>query len=199
MGKKKRLKKQKEVFVAIKGNGGLVVQTERGSNVKQMRRIAENCGLTGKEKKRFFQAVRALPFKNKWEASLCYESSQAFKIYSDLGAELSYREGFCIHFPDKPYHAWLEWNGKILDLILGYCFEPNPDAYIPLYEGNPEEGNRHIKEMWEQTGMMARLIDDCPSMRNNKKERKRFFALEKRVMDMPVIRPDVMYSFEEAA
>jgi hypothetical protein len=129
------------------------IQLERGSNVSQMGRIAKNCGLSRKQSKKFYRAVKPASIRP-WRWKGCYLASQQFLMDSSLGKELEYREGYCWN-PDLGthiQHAWLDWKGTILDLTYGYDREVNPENYHPYFKGDHKRSCEVVRKLWIDFG-----------------------------------------------
>ena len=131
---------------------------DRGPNTGQMTAIARNCFLTTRQRKKFYRAVRKFKGGN-WKYGICHQNSQEFYIASGLHREMKYREGYvCYGKGDGTYkasqHAWLEWDGKILDLTLG--------LKIPQYDTSDGRNYLDYYPFWtpETLGEFGRAMHD---------------------------------------
>lgn len=121
----------------------------RGENTEQMLKIAENCNFTDEEKEEFYKAVEKHT-GHTWIYKACFANSQDFFLRDDLKG-LVYEEGYCNSSNAGPIqHAWLRWNGKILDLTLGFDGKVEEKDYRPYFSKGGDEGRdvvrRQIKE-----------------------------------------------------
>ena len=131
----------------------------RGENINQMFNIAVNNNLSEEECRTFFDAVLNLSARQ-WADKVCYANTQEFMLYSNMSDELIYVEGHVqimngfIAIP----HSWLEWNGKVLDLTLGYHDMVDPNNYTPYFRADNERAQSVIRKAIEENSSYNAVV-----------------------------------------